>query len=402
MFAFVQPFGLSSPAGGPRILRSLLKENSHPFLSICTSPTPPPKTTVGEEIHLPIRPNFYRLERSRFAKYLGSALPLCANNFKKGMEEILVKEKVSAIHAIPHGLDFAYTFEVATKLGLPYYLNIHDELDYNLKGHVELDEAERQLAHVWRESTNRMVISEAMGAEYSRRYGARSYTVVTDGLEKISRSKKNTPSQNLQVYFMGSVHLSYRENFSSLVFALEKFSENNPEWNVSLTIRGELPFPLPNVKIPTEYLPWGTESEVAQDMDDIDLLYLPLPFGEAHQSFSRYSLSTKMVTYLGSGIPILCHAPQDAAATQLLSNANAGITITSLDPNLIAKALHSPDRPLDQVVENAFNLAHSQFMLTDVQSRFWNVLHSHITPSVTLVQEVDSSQSNSFRTTINV
>jgi hypothetical protein len=110
----------------------------------------------------------------------------------------------------------------------------------------------------------------------------------------------------------------------------------------------------------------------------MDFLYLPLPFGEKYQSFSRYSLSTKMVTYLGSGLPIIYHGPEDAAAGKLLSNANAGIFLTSLDPNLISKALYDLDRSLEKLVENALNLAKSQFMLSDVQSRFWTILNSHI------------------------
>lgn len=64
MFAFVQHFGLSSPAGGPRILRSLLQGTYHPCISICTAPTTPLKTTVADAVQLPLCTNFHRLERS--------------------------------------------------------------------------------------------------------------------------------------------------------------------------------------------------------------------------------------------------------------------------------------------------------------------------------------------------
>ena len=400
MFAFIQPFGLSSPGGGSRILRSLLKDTSHPFISICAGPTPPPKASIGEEIHLPVRPNFRRLERSRFGKYLGVVFPLCTEGFKRRLEAALLKHQVSAIHAIPQGIDFAYAFEVARKLSLPYYLNVHDELSYNLLGHVELSDAEDQLAHIWRESTGRIVISEAMGEEYSRRYGDKPYTVVTDGLEKLPSDGRLIPPKSLHVYFMGMVHLSYRDTFSSFTLALDQFAKTHPDWVVSFVIRGGLPFPLPPVQFSIEILPWGTEKEVAKDFDRINFLYLPLPFGEAHQSFSRYSLSTKMVTYLGSGIPIFCHAPQDAAATQLLSNASAGIALTSLEVNLITEVLYAPDRPLEKIVKNALNLARSQFMLTDVQSRFWDVMQSHLSSRTTYLQELDLSQTNAYSSNI--
>lgn len=374
MFAFVQPFGLSSPAGGPRILRSLLRDTRHPFVSISTSPVIQPPTTIGQEIHLPVRPSFGRLEQSRVGKVLGTVLPLYAPLFKKRLTQNFQDLGVKAVHSIPHGLEFSYVLEVAQQLGLPYYLNVHDELDYNLKGHVELPEANRQLAKAWQQADGRIVISDAMGRAYCERFGNQKYTVVTDGIEQLPMAPKVIPSKSLRVYFMGSVHLSYQENFRNLVLGLDQFSKEYPDWTVSFTIRGHLPFSLPSVNIPIEYLPWATEAEVAKDFDRIDLLYLPLPFGESYQSFSRYSLSTKMVTYLGSGVPILYHTPADSAAAQLLSQANAGIALTSLNPDLISQALYDPDRSLEAVVENAFSLAKSQFMLSDVQARFWNVL----------------------------
>jgi hypothetical protein len=94
-----------------------------------------------------------------------------------------------------------------------------------------------------------------------------------------------------------------------------------------------------------------------------------------------------MVTYLGSGLPIIYHGPQDAAAGNLLSNSDASIALTSLDPNLIFKVLDVPDRSLEKLVENALNLAQSQFMLSDVQSKFWNVLLSHRDPLASLIRK---------------
>lgn len=378
MFAFVQPFGLSAPAGGPRILRSLLQGMPYPCVSICTSPMSPSKTTVADEVHLPLRPNFHRLERSRFAKYLGAVLPIYAPDFKRKLETTFRQYNVTAIHAIPHGMDFAYAFEVAEKLGLPYYLNVHDELDYNLKGYLELPEAKQQLTKIWQEATGRMVISEAMGKAYCERFGKQSYTVVTDGISSLPARIPSISPKSLKVYFMGSVHLSYRNNFVSLVMGLDRFHHEHPDWSVGFVIRGQLPFNLPSVNIPIEYLPWGTEEEVSQDFKRIDVLYLPLPFGEEYQSFSRYSLSTKMVTYLGSGVPILYHGPQDAAASQLLSNADASVFLTSLDPEIISRSLYDPDRSLVQCVDNALGLARTQFLLPDVQRRFWKVMSSHL------------------------
>jgi len=372
MIVFVQVFGLNSPGGGARILRSLLQDAPTSFLSICTTPKSPPPTHLGQEIHLPIRPYLGRVERTRFGGSLGYLNPLFVDRFKQRLEAVLREAKPSAIHAIPQGVDFWYTFQIAEKLGIPYYLNVHDELTYNLQGKPELAEAIEGLAIVWAKAQGRIVISEAMGKEYCRRYGNLPYIVVTDGLATIPTAPRIKSHQKLNVYFMGSLHISYKANFYALLQALNQFSQVYPDWEVALTIRGELPFPLKADRITLKVLPWASQTEIDQDMNEADLLYIPLPFEEAYQSFSRYSLSTKLVTYLGSGLPILYHGPHNAAAGELLSQHQAAIIADSLDPNAIQQSIDNAKVMFQQITENALTLGRQQFLLTEMRSRFWH------------------------------
>ena len=60
---FTQPFSLVSAGGGPRILRSLLKDAPVPTLAVCTAP---PSQCHDSELQVPLRPNFGRIERTRF------------------------------------------------------------------------------------------------------------------------------------------------------------------------------------------------------------------------------------------------------------------------------------------------------------------------------------------------
>src|ERR1044071_6892013 len=63
---FVQPFSLGSAGGGPRILRALLESAPFAWQSICTTPARP--KAWPNEIHLPSRPGWGRIEYSRFAR----------------------------------------------------------------------------------------------------------------------------------------------------------------------------------------------------------------------------------------------------------------------------------------------------------------------------------------------
>jgi hypothetical protein len=128
-------------------------------------------------------------------------------------------------------------------------------------------------------------------------------------------------------------------------------------------------------------LPFANEAQVRADMETADLLYLPMPFGDSHENFARYSLSTKMVTYAGSGVPILYHGPPTSAAFDLLSQNNAAVLLTSLAPAEIAETLASlTAQKRAETSANALALAAREFMLADQTRKFWGAL-SNLSPA---------------------
>jgi hypothetical protein len=128
-------------------------------------------------------------------------------------------------------------------------------------------------------------------------------------------------------------------------------------------------------------LPFANEAQVRVDMETADLLYLPIPFGEAHEKFARYSLSTKMVTYAGSGVPILYHGPGASAAFDLLNRNNAAVFLTSLAPGEIAETLSGlKAQRRAEIAANALGLAAREFMLADQTRKFWGAFSSNLSP----------------------
>ena len=117
------------------------------------------------------------------------------------------------------------------------------------------------------------------------------------------------------------------------------------------------------------------------DLVNADCLYLPLHFGEADRPFGAYSLSTKMVTYLASGIPLLYHGPAGTAAYNLLQQHHAAVLATSLDPSEIATVLAelAQDDFATSLAENALRLARQNFLRSEQHEKFWR----HIMPYLT-------------------
>jgi hypothetical protein len=174
--------------------------------------------------------------------------------------------------------------------------------------------------------------------------------------------------------------MTYERNLRAFLDALVILKRERPSAHITATLRCE--HVRPHVvagEIPVQVLPFADEAQVERDLDSADLLYMPLPFGENHENFARYSLSTKMVTYVGSGIPIVYHGPLSSAAFTLLEQHDAAILVPSVDPPDIARLLGQVDAATRaRVTRNALELARQHFMLAAQTDRFWGTIERQL------------------------
>lgn len=376
---FVQPFSIGSAGGGARILRALLERSPIAWRSVCSSPQRP--QPWFNETHLRSRPSWGRVDHSRFAAIPRRTARLFAPQFRRKLRRYAQQLGASAIHAVPHsGLDFAHAQSVARDLSLPFFLSLHDDLAYTAADIVPAAQRERAMRDAWCDADARFVISHSLGDEYCRRYGGRDYQIVTDGLTELHSARNAADSARLRVYFMGMFHMPYEQNLRALLDALALMKQEKPSREVTVTLRCEhVRAQVLAGDIPVRVLPFADEAQVERDMASADLLYMPLPFGATHESFARYSLSTKMVTYVGSGLPILYHGPRSSAAFALLQENDAAILLTCLEPAEIADALTKVDAEARaRVTRNALSLAQRQFMLADQTNRFWTTIEQKL------------------------
>ncbi|HEX8252452.1 MAG TPA: glycosyltransferase, partial [Thermoanaerobaculia bacterium] len=377
---FVQPFSLGSAGGGARILRALLEQAPFAWQSICSTPAKP--KPWRNELHLRSRPSWGRIEHSRFAALPNATRMLFARGFRRRLKQRALELNASAIHAVAHaGLDFADAHAVARELGLPFFLSVHDDLAYTLAG-TSAPQRDAAMRNAWRDAARRFVISDALGHEYSRRYGDRSFAIVTDGLTHLHQPRATRSAAQLRIYFMGLFHMGYEQNLRALLDGLALHEQHHSRTTISVTLRCEYVRPQVIAGAPrVTVLPFADEAQVQRDIEQADLLYMPIPFGDEHTNFARYSLSTKMVTYVGSGVPILYHGPSTSAAFELLNRSGAAIPVTTLAPEAIAAALAdaNPEKRFT-VASNALDLARRDFMLSRQTERFCGGIAAHLKP----------------------
>lgn len=380
---FVQPFSLGSAGGGARILRALLQEAPIAWRSICLSPEKP-KRVWGRETHLPSRPYLGRVEHSRLGWLAQKSGGIFAKRFRARLLTCCRELKARAIHAVPHsGLAFSVAQSVAREMSVPFFVSLHDDLAYTSAGAVAPDVREAAMRDAWQEASARFVVSDSLGAEYCRRYGERQFEVVTDGLSEAQAPRGiRTDGDGFRIYFMGLFHMPYEPNLRALLDALAVLQRERPTAEITVTMRCEHVRPqVLGGSIKVQVLPFADEAQVQRDMEEADLVYMPLHFGEEHENFSRYSLSTKMVTYLGSSVPILFHGPNSSAAFELLNKHHAAVLMPTLVPEEIARALAELTPELrTEISRNALELARSRFMLVDQTRRFWSTICERLTP----------------------
>jgi hypothetical protein len=316
------------------------------------------------------------LERSRLAGLADATAPLFAARFTRNLEAHC--RNARAIHAVAHGgLDFSHAFDVAEKLDVPFFLHVHDDFLYSAR--VRGRAAARAISRVWLGAAARFVISDQLGQEYQRRYGTADYVVITDGIERIASLPPSRVPGKLRVYFMGLFHLEYEPNLGAFAHALGELT-----MDVAMQMRcGSLrPGILREVNF-IRVLPFAEESEIERDLGEADLLYLPLPFDDAHRSFVRFSLSTKLVTYLGSGVPIFYHGPIQSAVGELLAKNDAAVICDSLEGAQVVRMLRrfvdDPGMGYD-IATRALAFARENFSLPQIREKFWGTIDSALTP----------------------
>lgn len=374
---FIQPFSVGHMTGGSRILRSVIEAAPVKVASICTGfcKTLEPNALCDEQLER-FRPPLGRLDRTRFAHLGGWVEFLCSPLFRKRLKARVSKINPRAIHLVPHSWgDFAVAHRVADELGIPVHASFHDDFAYTACGHPLKSRLLRQLGELWRNSETRFVICDELGAEYSRRYGQRDYLLHTDGTEVVhSKMAISSSCKDPTMYFMGMMNQPYVANVRKAAEALrvlEKISGGCPQFTLRthgyLPEQGEL----------TKVMPFAPESVVCEELRNHDLLYLPLPFGKEYEGLWKYGFSTKMVSYLASGTPILYHGPLEAAAGQYLAKNEAAICLHTMEPDVMAstmlEALNDREK-LRKLSENASRIATRDFDATMLRERFWGAV----------------------------
>lgn len=360
-----QSFSLYANGGGQRILRRLYqgRETDVVSLAIEAGYYKHIKGAITEKIipAIPLRRPWMRWRSRDVATWIREK-PLKQYTIKRIRQEARVID-CDVIHIMscgPWSTALCHEDILANKA---LWVSVHD--------HYSTTQCPfKDAALLWNRAHRRLVISPELGNEYQQLFGQLPYELITDGVLKNEISE---PAETLQqpfvIYFAGLLHIEYIPLFKVLADALDILSKQGISFTLAFRGTQQLPF-LKDRSFETTYLPFTPDvASLKKDLDAASILYLPIKFVD--HDFYRFSLSTKMVGYLGAPGPILYHGPHDSAACRLLQLTHSAVSCTSLNVNEMVQSILHLINEKNTISANAKELARNRFSLEHIQNCFW-------------------------------
>lgn len=360
----LQPGSLYTNGGAGRVLRRLYARHEKEVTSLYVSTTglkykgSIPEISVNSS---PLQKPWMRWKLRSFFAYLRDDFfrNVTSNKIKKQVAEI----DFDVLHIINHGPYSCVLVDDLVSKNKKLWVSFHD--------HFSLCSTWEDCNTLWNKADRRLMISPELGREYQRIFGEKAYELITDGVgqEEISVPKIIDPNKPIKIYFGGLLHLDYLPLFKVLANALDELSKANLKFVLILRGTQKIEF-LENRSFQLEYRhDFVDDSQIKVEQDQSDILYLPMKFNSP--DFYLYSLSTKMIGYLGASGVLLYHGPKDSAVANLLLSNDCAISCTSLQVDEMVNSIKQAIINDNSHSLNAKKLAKEKFSINIIQDRFW-------------------------------
>ena len=218
-------------------------------------------------------------------------------------------------------------------------------------------------------------ISDLMGSEYEKRYGAKFKTFhnpvnldVWEPKNQVEKYAKNECS----ILYAGRTGFGIATSLKAFAEVVEQFNSTSSfkikfyiQTAEELTWTEDFEYTIHRKLIPYDKLP--------QLFQSMDFLLLPCDFSDKAIKFLKYSMPTKAPEYMITGTPIIILAPEETAIFQYGQKSDWAFTIDSDDPSVIhsrLKEIVSNTELKNKLAQNALLLAKSRHSREVVTKEF--------------------------------
>ncbi len=246
---------------------------------------------------------------------------------------------------------------------------------------------DRELKALFEKIDLHLSISDAMSAEYKRRY-ARTFLPFHNPIETdvwLVHSKKDYSLSDdyIRILYSGRIGIGITESLLEVASALEDVISEGYKVRLHIQTPTKEPSILSQLKMFSNVIinPLADLKDIPKIFSDADILVLANDFSKDGLCYLKFSMPTKASEYMISGTPILVYSPEETAVSKFFSQNNCGLCVTKHDRRTLAdsfKLLIDNKGLREEISKNAVRYAMEKFDARKVRDEFQNLISTTI------------------------
>jgi hypothetical protein len=260
---------------------------------------------------------------------------------------------IDGIVTVSNGILWYPAFLYARSRKLLFYMIIHDDILLCSNNPFERAIYLKRFRAAYLYATRAFCICDTMQNFYSKLFKKESLTLwpvrAASAFDVPQRKEYNHNAQrDLNIGYAGSIN---SEEYAKMI---SRLADLKSDYNIKVLIYG--PHSISSLSLiglgcDNIYLMGNLSSDdlVLSLRDNVDILYLPIPFSRISRNIARYSFPSKLVDYTRVGIPILAQAPHYSSLTSWLNlSPHAAYLVGTLNSSDLEKGIR-------HIIENDYS-----------------------------------------------
>ncbi|HEU4472544.1 MAG TPA: glycosyltransferase [Flavisolibacter sp.] len=304
----------------------------------------------------PLKGKFFELA---YAKFMN-------NNrwyVRRFIEKQVKKFRPDAIlGAFPHSTFFIAAFEVARKMGLPFYAHMHDLWQENYpEGYYAKKLADQYEALILKNAARVYCMTSTQAEHYAKKYGIAPeilpHTIPQKDLQDLQY--RPLTGQEKKVLFAGALSDVMNADALSVFSQAIRQLPDGTTVNFFTSASAEQ-LEKNGIDVSKLNLKWVSRAELEKELKTSAVLFAPLSHKNCSALEVKTVFSTKLLEYLVAGRPILLFAPADSFHTTSARKNDWAQVVDQDDPTALYKGLQEllqNEARCREVVDGAFREA---------------------------------------------
>ncbi|MBN2523944.1 MAG: glycosyltransferase [Bacteroidales bacterium] len=227
-------------------------------------------------------------------------------------------------------------------------------------------------------------ISDAMSAEYLKRYG-KTFLPFHNPIEIDSwliHSKKefSLSNDNIRILYSGRLGIGITESVVEVASVLESLNADGYKIKFHIQTPTKEPKILSRLKKFNTVIinPFADLKDIPKIFSNADILVLANDFSNEGLKYLKFSMPTKASEYMISGTPILVYSPEETAVSRFFIQNECGLVVSRHDHEALLEAFRfiiDNKEYQEKISRNAVRFAMEKFDAGKVRNEFQNLIN---------------------------